>query len=514
MSTLDTVKAQLTDLRDRARAKIGSSTASLTQAVEVLIGGYGTGGGVRQTVYEPLGNETHKVIVKCGDCGGVISQTTEACTDDDADHLCDICGGVVACKHEHTEVYYVASETNPGGTHLVKTACGDCGLVISTTTEECDKSGENGGCSKCGAIVEHCYHFNQETVYESNGDGTHIAKSICSNCGYIHKENLASVCSDDDTDGLCDKCGAQMDIPTASGSCGDELNWAFYESTGELKISGSGAMTEFANSNGAPWAAYRSDITQVVMSSEVTTIGKYAFYGLTSIKHLTVPDRVTAIGASAFKGCTGLITVVIGDGVTTIGTSGFEGCSGMLAISLGSGLSNISSKAFYGCNVLGIAFYNGTETAWKAVDIAADNEAIDEDIKVDCRTSAVTGASSGEIFWSLDPRTYVMLLTGTGAMADYGTSLSARPWNDYKSVVREVVIENGVTYIGSGAFRQFNEMRTVAISASVTTIGERAFNSCSSLEEVYYGGTSADWAAVTVGSYNTDLTSAKIWYAE
>ncbi|MDE7158825.1 MAG: leucine-rich repeat domain-containing protein, partial [Clostridiales bacterium] len=50
------------------------------------------------------------------------------------------------------------------------------------------------------------------------------------------------------------------------------------------------------------------------------------------------------------------------------------------------------------------------------------------------------------------------------------------------------------------------------IGDSVTTIGEWAFGNCVSLTSVYYSGTAEDWATITIGSYNTNLTNATCYY--
>ena len=73
----------------------------------------------------------------------------------------------------------------------------------------------------------------------------------------------------------------------------------------------------------------------------------------------------------------------------------------------------------------------------------------------------------------------VLTITGKGIMKDY-TSWS--PWI-YDSVKR-VIIADGVTTIGDNAFNGCSSLTSVTIPNSVTTIGWRAFNGCSSLTSV------------------------------
>ena len=56
-----------------------------------------------------------------------------------------------------------------------------------------------------------------------------------------------------------------------------------------------------------------------------------------------------------------------------------------------------------------------------------------------------------------------------------------------------------------------NLVTALTIPDSVTSIGEGAFYSCTSLKTVYYKGTAADWGKISINSNNTYLTDAK-WY--
>jgi hypothetical protein len=84
-----------------------------------------------------------------------------------------------------------------------------------------------------------------------------------------------------------------------SGTCGTDVSWALVGHT--LTISGTGNMADYISEN-APWYAYLSSITSVVIESGVTSIGENAFMssGLTSV---SIPSGVTSIGNSAFSGC-------------------------------------------------------------------------------------------------------------------------------------------------------------------------------------------------------------------
>ncbi len=83
----------------------------------------------------------------------------------------------------------------------------------------------------------------------------------------------------------------------------------------------------------------------------------------------------------------------------------------------------------------------------------------------------------------------VLTISGDGAMRDYYDSSTLKPWAlDYKyDRVKELVIEEGVTYIGSYAFANHDYLEKVTIADSVTGVGEGAFYSCDILEAVNFG---------------------------
>ena len=75
-----------------------------------------------------------------------------------------------------------------------------------------------------------------------------------------------------------------------------------------------------------------------------------------------------------------------------------------------------------------------------------------------------------------------------------------------------VVIGNSVTTIGYSAFYECSNLSSVVIGDSVTTIGDYAFDFCNSLTDVYYTGSKAEWQGITIGSGNSSLTNKTIHY--
>ena len=111
---------------------------------------------------------------------------------------------------------------------------------------------------------------------------------------------------------------------------------------------------------------------------------------------------------------------------------------------------------------------------------------------VDMAYAASSGTCGDKLTWSLsDDGT--LTISGTGDMAEYSdwNSKNRTPWYD----VRE-------------------QVKTVFIKDSVTSIGESAFYACSRMADVYYKGTAADWAKISIGYGNEDLTNATLHCAK
>ena len=86
---------------------------------------------------------------------------------------------------------------------------------------------------------------------------------------------------------------------------------------------------------------------------------------------------------------------------------------------------------------------------------------------------------TGDCTWTLDTDG-LLTISGDGAMGNY-TSSSSLSWG---TNIKSVVIENGVTTIGSHAFDGCSGLTSVTIPNSVTTISGYAFYNCTGLTSV------------------------------
>ncbi len=105
-------------------------------------------------------------------------------------------------------------------------------------------------------------------------------------------------------------------------------------------------------------------------------------------------------------------------------------------------------------------------------------------------SAGIYGPDCGpELTWSLDADTGVLTVSGTGEMYNYVNTDEqlCAPWLPQSDSILSVVIEDGVTSIGTNAFNGCKNLTTVAMGKDVTIIGEKAFYGCTSLMDVTTG---------------------------
>ena len=133
---------------------------------------------------------------------------------------------------------------------------------------------------------------------------------------------------------------------------------------------------------------------------------------------------------------------------------------------------------------------------------------------------AATAISGTDLTWDLTDGTLTINYDGSGsskALPNY-TSTSM-PWNGSKGSISKIVIKDNVTSIGNNAFNGCSSATTVEISPTVTSIGTDAFKDCSALTKVVLrknGAGSGDktepktWAQITFANN----TANPLYYAK
>lgn len=178
----------------------------------------------------------------------------------------------------------------------------------------------------------------------------------------------------------------------------------------------------------------------------VTGIGNYAFFHLSALTNVTIPQGITSIGDAAFSNCDGLISATIEEGVPT-GTNMFNGCDNLATVKLPESLTTIATGSFTYCPAL-------------------NHVTIPDNV-------TTIGTSAFSLCNGLSDITLGRGLTTIGDFA-------------FKNCdsLETIQLPSNLKKIGEEAFRECDILKSITLPDSVTDIGEAAFSTCPELESI------------------------------
>ncbi len=242
-------------------------------------------------------------------------------------------------------------------------------------------------------------------------------------------------------DERCSACGEiyfegqiipKLDETSITGMWGDSgIAWVFDSSTGTLTLYGKGALGEYSGTDQPSWL----DIKQVVINEGITEIGGYVFYGCTNIESVIFPQSIEKIKFGAFSDFCDVDTI----------------------------------------------YYKGTEAQWNQVKENSNNTGLSLPTVYFEYGVTYSGTCGENLTWHYDASFCILTISGSGDMVDF--AYTDVPWNEYRSKVKEIVINDGVTSIGDNALICINATK-VTIPDSVVTIGDSAFRQCYDIQSI------------------------------
>ena len=246
-------------------------------------------------------------------------------------------------------------------------------------------------------------------------------------------------------------------------------------------------------------------VTHGSQQYNVTSIGDYAFYGCTSLATIDIPNSVTSIGGSAFSACSGLTSIDIPSGVTSIGQRAFYGCSSLTSIDIPNSVTTIGNYAFGNCSSLTSIDIGNSVTSIGEGAFRGCSGLTSIDIP-DSVTSIGNGAFSG--------CTGLTSIKVNSANPQYDSrnncnAIIEKATNALIFGCKNTIIPNSVKSIGESAFDGCSSLTSITIPSCVTGIGQRAFYGCSSLTSIDIPN-----SVTTIGNYAfgncSSLTSVTI----
>ena len=192
-------------------------------------------------------------------------------------------------------------------------------------------------------------------------------------------------------------------------------------------------------------------VTTIEIPDEITEVKDYAFYGFDSLTSVVIPESVTKIGDAAFSHCDRITNLTISNNVKIVGNEAFEYCKNLSDVSVGKGVERIGTVAFGYTAVRSIIIPDGV----REVGICA---------------------FSGCRFLS------------------------------------SVTIGNGIKTISKSTFSSCPNLKTIKIGKNLKTIESSAFLELSSIPEIYYAGSEADWKKISIDQSNDMILRATMHY--
>lgn len=302
------------------------------------------------------------------------------------------------------------------------------------------------------------------------------------------------------------------------GQCGDNITWVFTPSTGELKITGTGAMWDYDNTtNIAPWREHKDNIKLLTLSEGITHVGNQAFRDLDKVDQtLTLPSTLVSIGDYAFVyfGTDGIGALTLPESLTTLGQIAFRRnyfseinissnivdiprlafaeSYNITEITIPEGVQSIGDGAFSNCdNIVTCTSFASTaptlgenafspaikETATLYYHAgASDYESNGWYNYFANRYAFYSGTCGDDAQWTLNVTTGELRIYGTGAMNNFGSTLKPT-WYNYRESIRSIRIEEGITNVGNYAFfyDPYTNLTSFTLANTVTSIGNNAF---------------------------------------
>ena len=189
--------------------------------------------------------------------------------------------------------------------------------------------------------------------------------------------------------------------------------------------------------------------------------------------HKELTYTVTGIGDAAFA-MTGIVSVSIPEGIMAIGDSAFAGCEKLKRVELPASLNRIGNGVFSYCKILD--------------DIVIDDDSEDF-IYIKGLLSSV---DREKLYWASNS------IAGNLTLPEKTVEIMPYAFEGNTSL-KKVVMKDGLTSIGKGAFFDCNALTRADIPKTVGSIDGNPFMYCTSLKKIKVNSKNANYRSTSAG---------------
>ncbi len=324
-------------------------------------------------------------------------------------------------------------------------------------------------------------------------------------------------------------------VSIVEGKCNDDTGYIYDKQFDSLRVFGNGNIPDYTSASLTPWHEYAGKVKQLYVSRGITSIGNYAFSGLTNLLRVEIKDTVSTIGSSAFSGASLMTSVIIPESVKTIGDSAFDSISEQTILNY-TGTAEKYSKIeiAQGNDSLSKAktSFGKVVVTWKIGDYVRSDDiaigtspeyigvvALPVEDKDTCRPftgwesggtvykktlpkvnkNTIFTASFGESTdryvtgnigsnkftkWSFDKYSGTLIISGAGSVGKF-SSLEDRPWHKFADDIRVCIVKSGIQNVPNQCFARLANVTTVILEDGVSSMGQDSFAYMTNLTAMY-----------------------------
>ena len=353
----------------------------------------------------------------------------------------------------------------------------------------------------------------------------------------------------------------------SSGKCGDGMTYSL-NNIGTLTLSGAGEMYDYSSSL-PPWQVYSKQIKSLAVSSGITKISPFAFYGCESLCEIksssenlkainkslydstgselilavkdtpgcyTMPQGVKKLNSTAFLAL-GSFTLIPNDNFTVASSVVYDKSGNIVAalpsyktqvLTVSDNVS-INDYAFIlseypqtvrnYCDTLSVgkysfgysfngAFQKNDFTYYGYVDAPAYTYCVENGFAVNLLNAGNCGENAK---WYFNTQTKSLKISGSGDMTVYKNAASV-PWHDYIGEIISLEIDDDITALSPYAFYGASAMKSLKMPLSIAApTSNTVWYSCNAIESIELtlgSGTMPDY-----GAYNSSkIYTYSPWY--